>query len=52
VVGSYRELATSRELIYVEEKGEACAVHGHRRNHTLPVERSTTPLPEFALRAS
>ena len=36
VIGRYRELATSREVFYVEEKGEGCHVHVHRRNHTIP----------------
>lgn len=35
VVGRYREVATSREVRYVEEKGKACASHHHRRNHTV-----------------
>jgi hypothetical protein len=35
VVGHYREVATSREITYVEEKGKACDQTGHRRNHTL-----------------
>jgi hypothetical protein len=35
VIGRYRELATSRELTYVEEKGVQCESHGHRRNHTI-----------------
>lgn len=35
VVGRYRELATSREVAYVEEKGKSCGSHGHRRNHTV-----------------
>jgi hypothetical protein len=35
VVGRYREVATSREVTYVEEKGKTCASHGHRRNHTV-----------------
>jgi hypothetical protein len=39
VVGQYREVATSREIAYVEEKGAGCEVHVHRRNHTLAVER-------------
>ena len=47
VVGRYRELATSREVAYVEEKGKTCGSHHHRRNHTVvgqmgrerPVER-------------
>ena len=39
VVGRYRELATSREVTYVEEKGKGCAAHGHRRNHTVAADR-------------
>jgi len=39
VIGRYRELATSRELTYVEEKGATCELHGHRRNHTIAPER-------------
>ena len=35
VIGKYREVATSREVNYVEEKGLTCASHGHRRNHTV-----------------
>jgi hypothetical protein len=41
VIGQYRELATSRELTYVEEKGARCEMHGHRRNHTIHAERLT-----------
>jgi hypothetical protein len=48
VVGRYRELATSREITYVEEKGSACSSHGHRRNHTIAADRlalvNTVPL--------
>ena len=40
LAGHYRELATSREIAYIEEKGAACGVHGHRRNHTVVPERS------------
>jgi len=39
VTGRYREVATSREVTYVEEKGVSCAHHGHRRNHTLAANR-------------
>jgi hypothetical protein len=39
VVGRYREVATSREVKYVEEKGKGCPSHGHRRNHTVAVDR-------------
>jgi hypothetical protein len=40
VVGRYRDLATNRDVNYVEEKGGTCAVHTHRRNHTI-TERLT-----------
>jgi hypothetical protein len=43
VVGRYREVATSREVTYVEEKGKTCSSHGHRRNHTIAGERSGVP---------
>ena len=36
VVGRYREVATSREVMYIEEKGPVCDSHQHRRNHTVP----------------
>ena len=39
VIGRYRDLATRRELDYVEEKGATCQSHAHRRNHTLPSDR-------------
>ena len=39
VIGRYRDLATRRELAYIEEKGSMCSVHVHRRNHTLSRER-------------
>ena len=35
IVGRYRELATNRDLNYVEEKGNTCKAHAHRRNHTI-----------------
>ena len=44
VVGRYRELATSRDVNYVEEKGSACTTHGHRRNHTISDRLAGTPL--------
>ena len=43
VTGKYREIATHREIIYVEEKGSACAHHAHRRNHTLAPARFGAP---------
>jgi hypothetical protein len=39
VTGHYREVATRREVTYVEEKGSTCAQNGHRRNHTLQPAR-------------
>ena len=45
VVGRYREVATSRELMYVEEKGKGCGSHGHRRNHTVSSERTASVSP-------
>jgi hypothetical protein len=40
IVGRYRELATNRDVNYVEEKGETCAAHAHRRNHTIAERRA------------
>ncbi len=40
VVGRYIELAGGREVAYVEEKGDGCAEHGHRRNHAIPRVRA------------
>ena len=45
VVGRYREVATNREVSYVEEKGKACGTTGHRRNHTVTVDRLPTTSP-------
>jgi hypothetical protein len=39
VTGHYREVATNREITYVEEKGTTCQHHTHRRNHTLVTSR-------------
>ncbi len=41
VVGRYREVATSREVIYIEEKGKSCGSQGHRRNHTIARDQAT-----------
>lgn len=49
VIGRYRELATSREVTYVEEKGQACEMYGHRRNHTIAAERVAIPIVATAL---
>ena len=50
VVGRYREVATSREVAYVEEKGVDCRVHAHRRNHT--VAAAQRPVAALTARAS
>ncbi|MFB3855060.1 MAG: hypothetical protein ACE148_14720 [Vicinamibacterales bacterium] len=42
VVGRYRDVGSSREIRYIEEKGEACETSGHRRNHILVPERLST----------
>jgi hypothetical protein len=39
VIGRYREVATSREISYVEEKGKSCGSHAHRRTHTIVADR-------------
>ena len=39
MTGHYREVATNREVTYVEEKGVSCDLTGHRRNHTLSASR-------------
>lgn len=49
VIGRYRELATSREVTYVEEKGQACEMYGHRRNHTIAPERVAVPVVASSL---
>lgn len=45
IVGRYREVASSREVTYVEEKGKTCGSHGHRRNHTVVAERFAAAAP-------
>ena len=52
VVGRYREVATSREVSYVEEKGAACPQHAHRRNHTLAIARASGAPSLVTARAS
>ena len=48
VTGRYREVATHREVTYVEEKGHGCVDAGHRRNQTLAPARfgGRASLPE------
>lgn len=45
VVGRYREVASNREISYVEEKGKICGSHGHRRNHTVASDRLASASP-------
>jgi hypothetical protein len=53
VIGKYREVATSREIAYVEEKGRSCGSHYHRRNHTVATDRSARGLAvDWTARAS
>ncbi len=53
VIGKYREVATSREVNYVEEKGHTCASHGHRRNHTVSAHGPANASPlAFSRKAS
>lgn len=44
IVGRYRELATNRDVNYIEEKGDACKAHGHRRNHTIADRAVGSPM--------
>ncbi len=39
VVGRYRDVGSTREIVYVEEKGVGCESHAHRRNQTVSQER-------------
>jgi len=52
VVSKYREVATSREVAYVEEKGMNCGNHGHRRNHTMTTDRQSAAPVALTSRAS
>lgn len=45
VVGHYREVASRRDMAYVEEKGQGCITYGHRRNHTIVRERVAAVSP-------
>ena len=45
VVGRYLELSGDREIVYVEEKGDQCTNHAHRRNHAIPRARAGADNP-------
>lgn len=47
VTGRYRDLASRRDVLYVEEKGPACACPSHRRNQ--PLRAGTAPVRSRAL---
>jgi hypothetical protein len=44
VTGRYREVATNREITYIEEKGTTCQHNEHRRNHTVAPVRFGIPV--------
>jgi hypothetical protein len=53
IIGRYREVVTSREVAYVEEKGKTCSSHGHRRNHTIVTDQhGFSPSVPLASKAS
>jgi hypothetical protein len=49
VTGKYREIATHRDVTYVEEKGVGCEHQAHRRNHTLAPARPGAVAPIAAV---
>ena len=44
VIGRYRDLSTNGLVSYVEEKGNNCTMHGHRRNHTISDRMAGAPV--------
>ena len=52
VIGRDREVATSRELTYVEEKGQTCDAYRHRRNHTIAADRVSPQIASLAVKVS
>ena len=48
LVGRYRELATARDVSYVEKKGTGCQAQAHRRNHTI-ADRLRAPVQPFGV---
>jgi len=52
VTGKYLEVATDREVTYVEEKGPTCSLHGHRSNHVIVTERAFARVSALAFKAS
>ena len=39
VSGRYREMGTSREITYIEEKGAGCGHSGHQTNQPVSADR-------------
>jgi hypothetical protein len=39
VLGRYREVATTREVSYIEEKGSSCRHLAHQRNQPVSADR-------------
>lgn len=53
VSGRYREVGTSREVTYIEQKGVGCAHGGHQRNQPVSADRVAHGFgPADAVRAS
>lgn len=52
VVGRYRDVGSTREVAYIEEKGLGCDSHAHRRNHTVSAQRERDAKVIVALTAS
>jgi hypothetical protein len=52
VTGRYREVATHREVTYVEEKGAGCPNPAHRRNHTLARSKPLAEVTPIVAQAS
>jgi hypothetical protein len=39
VSGRYRDMASTREVTYIEEKGNSCVFSGHQRNQPVSADR-------------
>ena len=51
VVGRYRDVGSTHEVTYIEEKGTGCDSHAHRRNHTVSAARERDARVSAALTA-
>ena len=52
VSGHYHEMATAREITYIEEKGTGCGHSGHQRNQPVAPNRVAHGLGGVIVRAS